>query len=309
MNAIEGCQTYVIHPQNVGTAAFQILSKNQNLPGEFWVLNSTSKGVFLRSIESDVIFISYEKYGNPLSILLGNKKYRFPMLQEGEKVFVHQNYLEFHSICLGLAFKHITVWHPNPVENGPLSLVERRRLAGEMFSHIVHLKGKVGLAYLAAVLLSEKSIASDHISPLTHAVCNAKKYLFLGNVPKLVATLEPFIGHGRGLTPSGDDFIIGMLLALNRWPGLAPLSTTKRQRLNQSLVARFRTRTTNLSTQLAISATNGLADERLVSALDSLISGVPNSLESASILSGWGASSGLDTLLGMFLVALAYQEE
>lgn len=96
---------------------------------------------------------------------------------------------------------------------------------------------------------------------------------------------------------------------LNRWPICAPFSYSERQILNQSLLALFKIKTTNLSTHLASYAILGLADERLIAAVDTLMSGIPGKEKSVSYLVDWGASSGLDTFLGMILAGLQYQDK
>jgi hypothetical protein len=102
------------------------------------------------------------------------------------------------------------------------------------------------------------------------------------------------------LTPSGDDFVMGFLLALNRWgkvlfPGLDPAP------LNKALQNLADIKTTALSASLIACAEQGQADERLVRVFDGIFLGEPDTETCANLLSGWGSSSGLDALSGFII--------
>jgi hypothetical protein len=74
--------------------------------------------------------------------------------------------------------------------------------------------------------------------------------------------------------------------------------------LNRSVVHKAYSPTTTLSANLIECATLGQADERLISALDSLLSGQPGTDICAANLLAWGNSSGCDALLGMALAVI-----
>src|SRR5690606_30402866 len=69
------------------------------------------------------------------------------------------------------------------------------------------------------------------------------------------------LGLGRGLTASGDDFILGFLLLRNRWPA-NHADASWAQTLNQAIVDAAYARTTTLSANLIECATRGESDER-----------------------------------------------
>jgi len=111
------------------------------------------------------------------------------------------------------------------------------------------------------------------------------------------------LGLGAGLTPAGDDFILGFLLCLNRWQGaLSP--GVDLESLNRQMVRSAYRRTTQLSANLIECATLGLADERLVNGLDWLLSGETTDPDVLGNLLGWGNSSGVSVLAG-FATALS----
>jgi hypothetical protein len=117
---------------------------------------------------------------------------------------------------------------------------------------------------------------------------------------RIAAAIQPLLGMGAGLTPSGDDLALGLLLALNRWgQTLAPGLDLKL--LNREIVRGAYERTTMLSANLIDCASRGQADERLIVGLDGILSGEYDPGMCASSLAGWGNNSGVDALVGMGL--------
>lgn len=99
--------------------------------------------------------------------------------------------------------------------------------------------------------------------------------------------LEDLLGRGPGLTPSGDDVVLGLLLAEARW-GLPR---------HEHLVAEAQRRTTTLSANLIELAARGDADERLLELVDWVAAGGPAPTEFLR----WGAHSGEAVLQGVRL--------
>ena len=96
---------------------------------------------------------------------------------------------------------------------------------------------------------------------------------------------------------------MGWLLAVNRWE-------TENQNqhnldlFNREIVAAGYQQTTTLSANLIECAAQGLADQRLIDALDWLVSSSETSMQSIDALLTWGSSSGSDVFVG-FVVALS----
>lgn len=99
--------------------------------------------------------------------------------------------------------------------------------------------------------------------------------------------LEDLLGRGPGLTPSGDDVVLGLLLAEARW-GLVR---------HEYLVPLAQRRTTTLSANLIALAARGDADERLLELVDWVAAGGPTPEEFLR----WGAHSGEAVLQGVRL--------
>ncbi len=118
------------------------------------------------------------------------------------------------------------------------------------------------------------------------------------------------LGRGPGATPSGDDILAGLLLAL--------LRTTSRQRhdrvreAGRLVVAEAEERTTDISSALLAQAAQGRAADRFEAALGAIIATEAGDhgwestvLEAAEL----GHTSGLDHLVGLLLAVLGIAPE
>ena len=108
--------------------------------------------------------------------------------------------------------------------------------------------------------------------------------------------LSAFLGQGRGLTPSGDDFAAGFLLAAVRLFRAADLPGFVDGL--PAFLARARVKTTYLSATMLYGAAAGLADERLIAMSDCLADPAADLAGVVAGLRTYGSTSGLDALAG-----------
>jgi len=111
------------------------------------------------------------------------------------------------------------------------------------------------------------------------------------------------IGLGPGLTPSGDDFLAGLIASLiytqkiTNHPKAFPI-----QELCNTVCDLARTRTNDISRQLLTFATKGEVPEVMETFILTILTKPDAKLEPAARrLTNVGASSGSDQLLGIFL--------
>ncbi len=111
---------------------------------------------------------------------------------------------------------------------------------------------------------------------------------------------EAIIGFGSGFTPSGDDFVAGVLYLVNEATkelGIRPVRLTS---------GFLKTRTGWVSSMFLRYSQRGLVDESLHSLLGALWSGDGFALEDLVLtLGSRGHTSGLDTSVGVLLTAAA----
>jgi uncharacterized protein DUF2877 len=161
------------------------------------------------------------------------------------------------------------------------------------------LKPHDGLALLAPRGVSQRQ-------PIARAAAAPRDYLaqLLSAGPAAeqaapdAARIAPLIGLGPGLTPSGDDFLGGLLVAL-ALVGRVGL----RDRLWQALGGAIAERTTDISRAHLAAAAEGLAGAALHGALNAILTGASADIEAAcAALGRVGHTSGWDALTGALLV-------
>ncbi len=115
-------------------------------------------------------------------------------------------------------------------------------------------------------------------------------------------TLDGLLGLGGGLTPAGDDFICGFLLARFIISNMTDLSGICS---SDHIVAVASRKTTALSATLIRCAVQGKADERVMNGLRWIAEGKGEIKTIKKELLSYGSSSGVDTLAGMLAALLA----
>jgi hypothetical protein len=286
-----------LHIRSIGTLALDTLSTSQVAT----ILGVTSRGIFLQAAEERIVFLSFEGYRGPLTANLSGDRLPLGNLSPGGTVAISQGRITFADSDAIISTRDPELWKPpHPVEP-PLNSLDRTDLIRTLASDVYQHKGAEGLGEMLPALagFSPKRVTRHHQFQGIYAkIEEIRVRLAQGDLLPLSRTVESFLGLGSGLTPSGDDFIMGLLLALNRWESvLQPgdnLST-----LNEQVVEAAHKCTTTLSANLIECAALGLADERLVQAVDYLAAAKHHQSEVLSGLLNWGNSSGVDALVGM----------
>lgn len=152
--------------------------------------------------------------------------------------------------------------------------------------------GAVGLGPLLA-----GTHAGDPFSPAAAARMTAlRAALTTQDAAAAAPEACALIGLGVGLTPSGDDLLVGLLAALEA------TGNPMRAALAQSTAAEAPGRTTAIGCTALLHAARGEFAERLHDVLIAIGLGKPDAIERAiSRATAYGATSGVDTLVGLFL--------
>ncbi len=122
----------------------------------------------------------------------------------------------------------------------------------------------------------------------------------LRDMPGLLQEANALVGLGEGLTPSGDDFLGGLLFCVNTiqrlYPGFINLDSSEQALFIEST----RQRTHLISFTLLKDLTNGQAVEPLHELIHSVLSDQPpESIRPVSCLTQIGHSTGWDLLTGV----------
>jgi len=287
---------------NAGKTVF----KDLDPPQSGRVTGVTTHGIFLLTDRAGIIFLSHEAFRGPLTVNLPG------LPPEVTTALVMGASLSFSPGCLSdrkgkfrLLIPAGCSWSAQPVSQGQCSPLPARRTRLNSFCRqALERKGEAGFAPILPALLDWPGAAAS--SPVWDSLLAARvknvlalpRLLQMKAISQVKANLVQLLGCGRGLTPSGDDLVLGLLLVANRW-GAGGLPVEWLARLNAEVVAAARQRTTTLSVRLIECAAQGEADERLLAAADYLFSGAGDESKVLDELLTWGASSGTDALVGM----------
>ena len=108
----------------------------------------------------------------------------------------------------------------------------------------------------------------------------------------LLQYLDYLIGRGRGLTPSGDDFILGLLVYNNIYPFLSDEFLTQ---LKERLKARV---TTDISINFLHDALNGFFVKEIIELVEAMNNEI-NFIAQIYNIANFGHTSGIDMLSGI----------
>jgi hypothetical protein len=204
---------------------------------------------------------------------------------------------------LTISAQNSNVWNPPPPPFPPLPRAECIQNLAYFARKALTQKPSVGLSRLLPHFISLPEFQKKlELNPLQREILAIQPYLSNREAAPFVSKLCNCLGAGAGLTPSGDDFVTGLLLALNRWKDVL-WDRDDLDRVNQSVVEAAYQKTTTLSANLIELASLGEGDERILKAIDWIMCGNTDESSIVDDLLDWGSSSGVDMLVG-FTAAL-----
>jgi hypothetical protein len=185
---------------------------------------------------------------------------------------------------MAISMDQVAKWTPRPMTGAARPQLGALRAS---------LDGHVPQDGLGCTILGVENALSVHAQPALDAL---ERWL-AGHA--LGAEVEQLIGLGPGLTPSGDDYLGGVLIGL-RWLG----RTTQTESLWRWLEPRLASRTSAISAAHLEAAAAGEAHEAVHEVLENLAAWeTPSLTASLGRLDAVGHSSGWDALAGVVAVA------
>ncbi len=233
-------------------------------------------------------------------------------LQTGMAVIIERGTIHIPTPSLRLSTQHSQPWDPHPNLDPAACSPERLERNLARLSALVATKAsKEGLAALASLPGDAAASATppDAVADgsfLLHTAQPAAERLLEGVIHQHIQSVRQgvsaLIGLGPGLTPSGDDLLIGFMAATSLLSDPLGLSSDFYQRLHTELLTIARGRTNKLSITWMEYAKQGEVAEHVGRLFQALISDDERALEDAALaVLKSGATSGADLLTGLIL--------
>lgn len=284
----------------IGSIAYQFIKSG----GEWRIWGSTSRGCFIGNPTGQILFLTDESYRGPLTINLVEYDQSFQSISSGSPILIDPGRISIPFAGLDLTIDDRAICF-TPIPDKFIAIPTQARIRSKnMISKILlnktHNEKDSLLNWFD--FQSPPARSSDRIfypdnlhQKVLSRICQA---ISNGQPDQLAAELGHLVGYGRGLTPSGDDFILGVLLVLNRCH-FPEWERAVIGNLNNRIILSARKKTTSISACLIECAAAGQADERLILALDYLVSVHDDETAAIEGIKNWGSSSGEDALAGM----------
>lgn len=274
----------IIDIATIGVLAREVLAQ----PGSLTIRGQTSKGIFMNHSIGQIVFLSREAFRGPYSLTLPNER-ELPELVDPLNLLPNGSIRDGNSIVIN--FAGADVYRPEPFQwDGTLSRPD--------FDTVCELARLAQAAQPLAGLCAQLQGSQPHMAVDDERWNTVWSAVLHGPVDAWPAAFSPICGYGRGLTPSGDDFLLGMLLGLRRYQRVIAFSAEIELAL-KSILAAAQGKTTTISLNLLQAANLGLADERLITAFDAWMAHSSGAVELHALLRTWGNSSGLDAFSGL----------
>jgi len=280
------------------------------------VLAAVTRAIYLESDRGELTWLTTAEapmHGRGLSL-----QGPLPLPAVGATYVTSADGLTLNEVRFSLTWREARVWRPPSVRVEPsLTIAELSRYLPGVHAFLEGLPAPRGLAVLLRSIMARPQEpvfdfeGNDEARGLrrgTSAIAAIAAAGRTGNMAGVLASAEDLIGLGEGLTPSGDDFIGGMLFgaatlhATYRLPGRIPPEA-----LHHFLI-RAEARTTRLSSTLLRDYAAGQGPEALHHYVRALLAGRPVAeiRRLASEVIRIGASTGWDSLTGLWMALGMY---
>lgn len=273
----------LVHFKSIkASSAGKFLIDHLNNETVLYLRGITSRGVFIESGDGQILFISFELFRGPLTV--NTQKLEFPSSAPGEIVarycnemiiFTNHSYIALSDLEFYSSAAELKPWMISDLMH-PRVIKVLRRAINFRDSH----------NEFASSVLS--SVAND----LNGFLETLKSAILADSIAALNTALIPIIGRGPGLTPSGDDFLMGTMIA-------DKLSVQHSHCFEHLLIDAVSQRSTKISADIIKAASELELDERLVTLYKFAVGQIELTDDDLSTALSWGGSSGLDFLSGL----------
>ena len=282
---------------NIGCFAAALLAQ----PGKGRVMGVTSRGFFLLIKSDRVLFLTADSMPGPVNLYLTALPQSVKAGLMGAEVECSPDTLYFPLNSFQINLKGAKIWQPPGLPEKVQSAQEWKNQIKSV-AHAILKSGRKAeflplLKWMDSPVLKPGN-SENQLTGFIHKALDLQRHVRENEPIKAGRILDSFLGCGPGLTPSGDDFVWGFLVTLNRWQAsLCPQFEIGR--LYEFILTEANKKTTSLSATLIECAVQGWADAKMMMVMDCLFTGKGSVDDQVEKILAYGSSSGVDAFAGM----------
>ena len=261
------------------------------------VTGKTSQGIYVQPSGDLTLYLTNEPFRGPLTVNIRGRSTTLTSVQVGELLDLNENEISFPSSQHSIQFNRPLIWKPTspPKQNEsvPVNI-------SALVSQLQRLHPNHPYLPLLMIVTAGEKVPIKGMPGFENHLLQLREILEGGNPSDILSAIQVFLGAGPGLTPLGDDIVLGILLGITR--------TGKQSCWSGDVINFFHTllcaaeeKTTRVSWSLLSCAVQGAADERIIRVLDDLIAAREIPDHDLDCLLKWGSSSGIAVLVGMIM--------
>ncbi len=275
----------------IGHIAHEQLSQSRTAR----IYGKTRRGLFIQLPEL-TLYLTTDRFRGPLTINIQGEKDRLKTLQPQERIEVSTAGLVFPKSGLKITVQDPLIWQPG---KAPTYRKHSNNQLLDIYDQARSLPSNHPFLPLLGSVCSQKGASGD-LAYFQDRIVRIREERKSGMGSVDCAAARDLLGAGPGLTPLGDDLLLGITLAVNR-ANIQGFWACSQKEFDVLISTTARKLTTSISCSLLSCAAQGSGEERIIRVLDGLIASQPIPDPDLHNLLEWGSSSGIAVLAGMLL--------
>jgi hypothetical protein len=282
-----------MHVTAIGHIAHQVLRRSP-----FALVSGTSsRGIYLQPLGDLTLFLTPEKYRGPLTINVRKNWDYVLSYQPGTIVSLGDDEIVFSDPDFTIQIESPLIWRPSHPPTNKVQEIDR-------YTELINRAQDISPDFPfpnPLEIITGNPIFKEKFSDLAIRMVCLSAALKRWDPLKISSEMKLLLGHGPGLTPMGDDIVVGIILAIVRMQRQFTRSDDLIQNFH-TVISSAEEKTTTVSWSIISCAVQGSADERIFRVLDGLIAGREIPDHDLENLLSWGSSSGMAVLAGILMV-------
>ena len=274
---------------------------------KYSLMGKYKNGITAISDSGQVIFLTGNRVRGPFTVFVPGIENFLGVFQQGQIVITDQISIRIPEADLFISSDSMDIWPPYENENPQVCDVSRIRISS---LNVLSDCCQAGIREMDSVCALKAYL--DHYQ--CNEVLGGTQKAFISNFAAIhqafsednyygiIEAATGLIGLGGGITPAGDDFLAGFLIALSYVGDQLGISKKIYLHIAEEIILRSKKKTNPISAALLGAALQKEMNEPLFSVIQSLVRGTRVSFEAIHNLSSVGHTSGFDGLTGCLFV-------